>query len=296
MERIESAQNKKIKWIAGLKQKQRRKAEGVFVAEGVRLCEMAVLSGWRLSLCLFTPERAQEARAKRLLEQIATRGCPLYETSHEVYKKASDTETPQGILLVLEEKATSLAELCTGKSCGMKTSAEARAVDVAKSSPEKNGPLLVVLDGVQDPGNAGTILRTADAAGADGVILLHNTLDVFSGKTVRASMGSIFHLPLVSDVSRQELQDFLCREGIDLLAAVLDEAARPYYEANYNGGIALAFGNEGKGISSELQAMAARKIFIPMFGQAESLNVSTAAALVLYEAAAVRRGFGRHSQ
>lgn len=273
MEKIESAQNKKIKWLASLKNARRRRAEGVVVAEGVRLVEMAAEAGWTLRLCLVTEEAAREERVQRILEKLEARRCPLFAVAPDVYRKASDTEAPQGILLVLEARAASL-EALTG--CGEL--------------------LAVVLDGVQDPGNAGTIVRTADAAGADAVICLSNTIDLFSAKAVRASMGSVFHVPIVCGVPHETLREFLQSERVRLLAGDLDETAQPYPAADYGGRVALAFGNEGGGISDAVRRMAQEKVFIPMFGRAESLNVATAAALLLYEAAGQRRGFRGHCQ
>lgn len=273
MEKIESVQNKKIKWLVSLKSSRRRKEEGVLVAEGVRLVEMAAESGWALRFCLVTSEAAREERAERILARLAALGCPLYEATAEVYKKASDTDTPQGILLVLEERRENLAALLARQEL-----------------------FAVVLDGVQDPGNAGTIVRTADAAGVDAVICLEGTIDAFAAKAVRASMGSVFHVPIVRNVPREALRKFLEQGAVRLLAADLDATAEPYPAADYGGRIALAFGNEGNGVSDEVRRMAEEKVFIPMFGKAESLNVSTAAALLLYEAAGVRRGFRRHCQ
>lgn len=273
MEKIESVQNKRIKWLASLKSGRRRKTEGVVVAEGVRLVEMAAEAGWAARLCLVTAEAAREERVCCIVEKLAALGCPLFEATPEVYKKASDTDAPQGILLVLEERAANLAALV-----------------------ERETLLAVVLDGLQDPGNAGTIVRTADAAGADAVICLEDTIDVFSAKAVRASMGSVFHVPIMRNVRREALRDFLQQGRVTLLAADLDDTAQPYYAADYSGRLALVFGNEGNGVSDEIRQTAQRKIFIPMFGKAESLNVATAASLVLYEAAGVRRGFRRHCQ
>ena len=264
MEKIESAQNKRIKWLASLKNARRRREEGVVVAEGVRLVEMAAEAGWTTRFCLVTAEAAREERTERILARLASLGCPLAEVT---------PEAPQGILLVLEERGASLAALALRQEMHV-----------------------VVLDGVQDPGNAGTIVRTADAAGADAVVCLEDTIDVFSAKAVRASMGSVFHVPVVRNVSRTALCEFLQQGRVRLLAADLDEAAQPYYATDYSGRLALAFGNEGNGVSDEIRRMAEAKLFIPMFGKAESLNVATAAALVLYEAAGVRRGFQRHCQ
>ena len=273
MEKIESVQNKKIKWLVRLKNARRRRADGVVVAEGVRLVEMAAEAGWGMRLCLVTAEAVREVRVQRIVARLTEFGCPLYEVTSEVYRKVSDTDTPQGILLAVEE----------------------RCADLAALAPQTD-MLVVVLDGVQDPGNAGTIVRTADVAGADAVLCLEDTIDVFCSKAVRASMGSVFHVPIIRNVSREALRVFLQRGRVRLLAADLDRAAQPYYAADYSGGVALAFGNEGNGVSDEIRRMAQKRLFIPMFGKAESLNVSTAATLLLYEAVGVRRGFRRHCQ
>ena len=273
MEKIESVQNKRIKWLASLKNARRRREEGVVVAEGVRLVEMAAEAGWTTRFCLVTAEAAREERAERILARLESLGCPLAEVAPEVYKKASDTDAPQGILLVLEERGASLAALAMRQEMHV-----------------------VVLDGVQDPGNAGTIVRTADAAGADAVICLSDTIDLFSAKAVRASMGSAFHVPIVCGVPHETLREFLRSQRVRLLAGDLDETAQPYPMADYGGRVALAFGNEGGGISDAVRRMAQEKVFIPMFGRAESLNVATAAALLLYEAAGQRRGFRGHCQ
>ncbi|MFA6851075.1 MAG: RNA methyltransferase, partial [Selenomonadaceae bacterium] len=137
-------------------------------------------------------------------------------------------------------------------------------------------------------GNVGTIIRTADAAGCTGIILMKNTVDVFAGKTVRAAMGSLFHLPVVSDVSLDELKGFLDKQNIVLQATALDSEAKKYFDVDFTKPTAIVFGNEGDGISKELLSAAEQKIYIPMIGQTESLNVSTAAAVVLYEAARQR--------
>lgn len=144
-------------------------------------------------------------------------------------------------------------------------------------------PFYVVLDGVQDPGNAGTIIRTADAAGASGVILTKGSVDIYDEKTVRATMGSLFHLPVVSGVSAEELTAWAKERGLQLYAAALDVAARPHFSCDFTKPTAIVFGNEGNGVSTELLAQA-ETVYIPMYGTAESLNVGTSAAIVLYEA------------
>jgi len=262
VERIESGANKKIKLVASLKQKKHRDKEGAFVAEGGRLVEMAVESDRPFSFALYTKEAMENARVRKILKLLEEKGCTIYETSTDIYRKVSDTVEPQGIMLVLKKSLASLDSLISSKIM----------------------PLILVLDGLQDPGNVGTIIRTADAAGCTGIVLMKNTVDVFSGKTVRAAMGSLFHLPVVIDVSVDELKGFLGEQNIVLQATALDSEAKKHFDVDFTKPTAIAFGNEGDGISKELLAVAEQKIYIPMIGKTESLNVSTATAIVIYEA------------
>ncbi len=256
---IVSISNKKIKLAAGLKKRRQREKTGLFAAEGIRLCEMAAKSDWQIEFGFYTSEIMASNRGRELLQEIKNK-CQLSEVPVDIYKKVSSTETPQGIMLVLKQKNSLLAEL--------------KAV---------SKPLYVVMDGVQDPGNAGTIIRTADAIGADGVIMLKGSVDVFSDKTVRSTMGSLFHLPICTDVTHDELLEFAQLNKIVLYATALDAAAEPHFAQNFNAGCAIILGNEGNGVSEYLLAEA-KKTYIPMYGQAESLNVGVSAAVVLYEA------------
>lgn len=264
MERIDSPANKKVKLAAALKQRKQREKSGLFVAEGIRLCEMAAESDWSISFGLLTSQLTGQERGRKLMATLQARKCPLYEVPEPIFTKAAGTDTPQGILLVMEQKNQSL--------------------------PQKSNAagLYVVMDGVQDPGNAGTIIRTADAVGADGVILLKGSVDVYADKVVRSTMGSIFHIPLYRNVTPAELIDFTQINQLKLLATALDETARAHFQVDFTQGTAVVMGNEGHGVSAELLA-AAQKTYIPMFGQAESLNVGMSAAIVLYEALRQRR-------
>lgn len=264
IERIDSPANKKVKLAAALKQRKQREKTGLFVAEGLRLCEMAAESDWGIEFGLLTSQIAMQERGEKLLAVLSARECPLYEVPENVFAKAAGTETPQGVMLVIRQKYPALRKKADKKA------------------------LYVVMDGVQDPGNAGTIIRTADAVGADGVILLKGTVDVFGDKAVRSTMGSIFHLPVYSGVSVAELADFVQGNQLQLLATALDETAVPHFQQDFTRGTAVVLGNEGNGVSAEL-LKAAQKTYIPMYGQAESLNVGMSAAIVLYEALRQRK-------
>lgn len=260
MERIDSAANGKIKLAASLHGKKYREASGLFLAEGVRLVEMAVSSGWGIRFALCTAAAAEAERVKKILQHMAAISCPVYEVSEALYRKACGTVTPQGLLVVMEMCRAALPSLAQEKT-----------------------PLLLVLDGIQDPGNAGTMIRTADAAGCSGVICLENTVDIFADKTVRAAMGSLFYLPIATGIQTAELLEFLQQHYIRLFVTALDSTAQPHFSVDYTGPAAMVFGNEGNGVSAQLLT-AGQRIYIPMKGKAESLNVSTAAAVALYEA------------
>ena len=269
-ERIESAANRKIKLAASLRTRKGREREGLFLVEGIRLAEMALQSDWQIAYALFTPAIMEKPRGAGLLERLEAR-CPLCEVDETLFKRVAATESPQGIALVMQARRFALDALPVGQ----------------------NESLYVVLDGVQDPGNAGTIIRTADAVGADGVICLHGTVDVFGDKAVRSAMGSLFHLPVCTDVQCQDLMALCAARGITLFAAALDREAMPHFEQPLDKACAIVFGNEGNGISKPLLC-AARHVYIPMYGAAESLNVGISAAVILYEAVRQRR-YGDYS-
>lgn len=261
MDVIASSANKKIKLVASLKQKKHRDAERLFIAEGIRLAEAAVEANWpcRFGLCMGTA--AKNERVQMFLQQLEARQCPVYEVPEDIYNKISDTQQPQGVLLVLENGSSSLSSVISGAGASF----------------------ILVLDQLQDPGNVGTIIRTADAVGCSGIIVMENSADIYAGKTVRATMGSLFHLPVVTGIGQEELIDFLAQHKISLLATALDAQAQPYFSLDFTVPVALVLGNEGAGVSPELLDKADQKVFIPMAGRSESLNVATAAAVLLYE-------------
>lgn len=266
MEYIDSPANKKVKLAAALKQRKQREKTGLFVAEGIRLCEMAAESDWSISYGLLTGQLTSQPRGRELTEKLSARGVHLYEVPENIFAKAAGTDTPQGILLIMEAKNPALPLEKAGR----------------------DNPLYVIMDGVQDPGNAGTIIRTADAVGADGVILLKGSVDAFADKVVRSTMGSIFHVPVYAGISADELQEFVQVQDLQLLATALDETAKPHFQQDFTKGTAVVLGNEGNGVSAAVLAMA-QKTYIPMYGRAESLNVAMSASIVLYEALRQRR-------
>ena len=261
-EYISSVANKLIKEIASLKQRKYRDRQGLFLAEGVRLVEECANAGWPVKMCIYTEDVARRERAQAVIERLSAADCRMVVVSEDIYNKISDTEQPQGIMVILKKRQFSIEQMLL--------------------STDKL-PLLVVLDGIQDPGNVGTIIRTADAAGSAGVIALKGSADIYAGKTVRATMGSLFHLPVMEGLSAVGLLQNLKQANIKLLATCLQQSD-VYYQANFNCPVAIILGNEGQGISPELINAADACLNIPLIGHAESLNVSVAAGVILYEA------------
>jgi TrmH family RNA methyltransferase len=260
IEIISGMHNQMIKFAKALRYKKGREESGCFSVEGIRLAEEAAQSGWEILFCIFTEEAQRQARIQNMLKILESRSCRLVKASSSVYAKITDTEQPQEIMLIMKKTVYALDNLLNRNST----------------------PFLVILDQVQDPGNIGTIIRTADAAGCTGVLMTKGCADLFGGKTVRSTMGSLFHLPIIQGLSPQEIQSFLREKKVTLFTTSLS-GARLYYHTDLSGSVALAFGNEGSGVSEEMLACSQHCLYIPIIGKSESLNVSASAAVILYE-------------
>jgi TrmH family RNA methyltransferase len=257
---ITSLANPLIKQALEIKERRGRHRGAVLVIEGPHLIEMSLASPYvSLKQVFFTQDFSSSKEGRQLLTRLEETSVKLVETSKRVMEKLTDTETPQGIAAVLALKAVAL-----------------------EAVPFKTMPLLVVCDGIRDPGNIGTIIRAADAAGADAVVLTPGTCDAFMPKAIRASAGSIFTIPVLS-ASVGELVSFLEGRRMRLYAADV-HASYSLYEADFRVPEAIAFGNEAHGIGAELLKKADLLFRIPVIGRAESLNVAMAASISLYEA------------
>ena len=263
---ITSAANPIIRLTSAVVHTQRRAAkEGLFTVEGLRLAEMAAVSDWQIRHALVTERAMAGERMRALVELLVERGIPSALVSETIFSTLAETDSPQGIVLLAERRERGALD----------------ALAAGRSADEP--PLYIALDRVQDPGNVGTILRTADAVGVTGVILLCGSADIYSGKVVRATMGSLFHVPFVTGVTASELVGFAQKEGLQFLVTSCDASAETHFSADFRRGSIIVFGNEANGVSEEI-LIASQHIYIPMRGAAESLNVSTAVTAVLYEA------------
>jgi TrmH family RNA methyltransferase len=258
MEFIQSAQNQWVKLAASLKKKKYRDESGCFLLEGVRLVEELVQSDWQAEFAFVTPELGTSDRGRKLLSTLAAK-CLIYQVTEMLLAKICDTKEPQGVMVVARQPSVVFSEVA------VRTTADT---------------LVVLADGIQDPGNLGTLIRTADAVGCNALILV-DSVDVFNPKTVRASMGSLFHLPVV--VSNQEnALNWLNDNNIALFGTSVADSVL-YYDVDWRQSVCIVFGNEGQGVRPELLEQCRQNIHIPLLGKAESLNVSIAAAVILYE-------------
>jgi TrmH family RNA methyltransferase len=252
-----SRDNQFVKYALKLKQKKYRDDEGRFIIEGIRLIEEGVREGL-VEYILYSSKLMETNGAER----IEKSGVKMYEVSHDILKELCDTQTPQGAAAVVIKPE--------GNLCGLQ------------------GDFIIIADGIQDPGNLGTIIRTADAAGADGVILMKGTVDAYNPKTLRSTMGSIFHIPVICYENTEELMDLLKGRGFSIYASSL-ENSQIIYNSDFKGKIAIVIGNEANGIPQEHMMLCTHKIKIPMAGRAESLNAASAAAIIIYEAVRQRK-------
>ncbi len=277
IKRINSAQNAALKQT--MKYRSRRGAEtaGVFMAEGLRVVEEVLKAQeWSIESLWFEEGFLQELKTKtpaffRLVHQGISRSkAPLYIVPPSLMKRLSDTETPQGVLTVVRRRQYQLTKVLEGLS---------------------HQPLILVLENLQDPGNVGTLLRTADSAGADAVLYTKGTADVYSPKVVRAAMGSLLHVPVCKIESVSSVKPLCQAQGIRLWGAHLNGSAY-YFDQDLSQPAAIMIGNEGSGLSEEAAEAADALIRIPMLGRAESLNAGVAGGILLYEAIRQRQASG----
>ncbi len=256
---ITATGNKRIKWLVSLSEKAReRKKEKVFLVEGSKMFEEADEKYIRE---VYVSESYIEKNGiSDKLEKVG------YETvSDEVFKKISDTKSPQGILCVMKQYEYTLEELL-----------------------EKENPVFVLLEDIQDPGNLGTILRTGEGAGIDGVIMTKDTVDIYNPKTIRATMGSIYRVPFLYVDSIGAVIERLKEKEVAVYAAHLK--GENYYDSfDFTKGSAFLIGNEGNGLKKETADLADSYLKIPMEGKVESLNAAIATSLLMYETYRQRR-------
>ncbi len=255
---ITSIHNRQIKDIIALNSKAKeRSSRALFAAEGIKIFGEAPKE---LIHSVFVSASFEEKNRSILYGSA-------YEIIEDgIFAKICDTKTPQGILTVLHQPKYKYEQLLASAA-----------------------PFLMILENVRDPGNVGTIIRSAEGAGVDGIILSKGRADIFTPKTIRSTMGSIFRVPFIYEENLADAMKRLDSAGIRTYGAYLNGGSRIYTEHTYKDGCAIVIGNESRGLSDETASMCDRLIHIPMCGQLESLNAAVAAAVLMYNVNRSRR-------
>lgn len=258
-EMITSSSNTVIKEIKSLHRKKDRWIKKSFFVEGIRAVEESILSNAKISYIVYSDMLFHIKGGEELFNKINTSIHKVIYISDELFYEVSDTEKPQGILAVVEYDLKTIDDIISEKD-----------------------NFLILLDRVQDPGNMGTIIRTADAFGSNGIIVTEGCVDIFNPKTIRSTMGSIFHIPLLYYKSANEAIRDLKDKGITVITTSLD--AKEYcFNVDFKKDFALIIGNEASGVSNEVIDDSDLLIKIPMPGDAESLNAAIASSVIMYE-------------
>lgn len=253
--KIVSLQNARVKQVVTLQQKSaERRKQGLFVVEGIRELQHCLEAGFTINSIFFCPELTDANPLPQLSENIAA-----YEVSPEVYEKMAYRGTTEGVIAIVQARQLRLRDLQLKKQ-----------------------PLLMVLESVEKPGNLGAILRSADAAGADAVIVCDPLTDLYNPNLIRSSIGAIFSVPCVA-CSSDDCINYLKLNNIKILTAQLQDS-KLYYDTDMTCGTAIIMGTESTGLTEVWRQAADAHIRIPMLGQLDSLNVSVSAAILLYEA------------
>lgn len=262
---ITSPANPRLKALAGLRRRRVRESEGRTLIEGFEELELALGAGVVPRVIYYCPDLMADPEAQAgVLEEMARQGTEVVRLGRAAFEKVAYREGPDGFLAVVDTVT---------RDCS------------ALELPEH--ALVLVCEHVEKPGNLGAMLRTADAAGVDAVIAADPVTDWGNPNLVRASKGTVFSVPVVSDSTETAL-GFLARHGIALVAATPDTDVE-YTDIDYTGPVAVAVGAEKTGLSDQVLAAATHRVRIPMVGRANSLNVSTSAAIITYEAVRQRR-------
>ena len=258
--RIVSLQNAKVKQVVALQQKSaERRKQGVFVVEGIRELQHCLDAGYEVNSIFFCPELTTATALSQLSASLTT-----YEVSPEVYEKMAYRGSTEGVIAIVQSRQLQLKDLQL-----------------------KSNPLLMVLESVEKPGNLGAILRSADAAGADAVIVCDPLTDLYNPNLIRSSIGAIFSVPCIA-CSSDDCISFLKKNNIKILTAQLQDS-KLYYDTDMTCGTAIIMGTESTGLTDVWRQAADAHIRIPMLGQIDSLNVSVSAAILLFEAVRQRQ-------
>lgn len=257
--KITSAQNSQYKEWKKLRQKKYRNQRKEYLIEGIKMLEEAVHWENSFKTILYSSKLFEVNGGKNLYQKLIAKDVPLFELEHMLLKELCFTENPQGIMAILKQSSHFLEDII-----------------------DKNHSSIVVLENLQDPGNLGTIIRTADAAGFDAILLSEDCVDLYNDKVLRATMGSIFHLPIIEGIRLVKVIPNLIQNGYQVVGSSL-YTNRYYHKVEYSMKKALVIGNEAHGISQSVEKLCTDLVKIPIIGNAESLNAAIAAGILMYK-------------
>ena len=264
---LDNPRSPRVRAVAKLAKRGARSETGLFLLEGPQAVAEALTFRPELVVELYATPTALD-RYTDIAQTAVDAGVDVEFVSEHVLETMADTVTPQGFVAVCHQFPTSIRDILSGEP-----------------------KLVAILEEVRDPGNAGTIIRAADSAGADAVILTGRTVDLYNPKVVRSSTGSIFHVPVAVGATLEDVVGRAHAAGLQILAADIkgDDLLAVRTEGLLSGPTAWVFGNEARGLGDDDLALADRAVTVPIYGNAESMNLATAASVCLYESAFAQR-------
>jgi|LSQX01.2.fsa_nt_gb TrmH family RNA methyltransferase len=265
---ITGSGNKYIKHIKSLNIKKYRDTFGEYLIEGKKILEEAIYENVEIKSVVINDKflNSDSSNSERILDQLNNRNIDVFRIPEKIFKDISNTENPQGVMAILKINEISINDFIQ----------------------EGNPSFLIFCENIQDPGNMGTIIRTADAAGVDGVLVSKGCVDIYSPKVVRSTMGSLFHLPIIKINDNIEVINHLRTKKYKIICTHLT-GTEFYYNIDAVDKIIVLIGNESNGASEQLASQSDCLVKIPMFGKAESLNAAVAAGILMYEVALKNR-------
>ena len=286
---ISSKDNEIVKEIRKLKEKKYRKDK--FIVEGIKMLEEAINENASIDLIviregidlkgtisnLFEKNNNGEAKNKNVLDKISK----TITVTENVFNTLTDVVSPQGVLAVINKKSTELESDTKEEGILNDKDANVKEIDIVNNKINMSADYIIALDGIQDPGNLGTIIRTADSANLKQIIVSKNTVDAYSPKVIRSTMGAIYRVNVIEAENLTETLKKLQNKGFKVVVTSLDTNTG-IYDISYNKSV-VVIGNEANGVSKEIQELADEKVKIPMLGKTESLNASVATGIMIYE-------------
>lgn len=269
IETITSGKNPKVRDAIKLMERRHREQTGLMLVEGVRELDLAAKAGVMFTRLFYCEELFRGAAERKILRGATEQGAEIISVSGHVFQKMVYREDSFGLLAVAKQPSRNLSDIPLGRP-----------------------PFLVVVEGVEKPGNLGAILRSADAAGVDGVIVCGKTTDIYNPNVVRASIGTLFTVPVVK-TTVSEAVNWLKEKGIKTIATT-PNAEKDYFDADLKGPCAIVMGSEHEGLSDTWLNEADIRVSIPMKGEADSLNLAMSTTIMLYEAIRQRREQGNN--